>query len=309
MEETAEEVVVTVGQRLREAREAKGISIEDIAASTRIPTRHLLAMENGDWDKLPAPTYTIGFAKNYAAAVGLDRAAIGDALREEMGGSRPIYSPVEVFEAADPARTMPKGLVIGSLVLLALVVAGLMWLRGRSLQPDPVAEPPAANAPVNSNAAPSAAPPTATAAPVSIVANDRVWVDIRDGQAILKQGEMAAGERFDVPPGAVAPTITTGKPEALQILVGQQTAPTIGPAGQRASGVSLKGADLLKPAASAAVVPPPAPAQNAAPARPRPVATRPATSPGRTTGSSPATPPAPEPAAAAVNNQPAATTE
>ena len=107
MDETEPEVVVTVGQRLREAREAKGISVEDIAAQTRIPTRHLTSLEESDWDKLPAATYSIGFAKNYAAAIGLDRTEIGDQLRAEMGGTRLPAAFPEVYETADPARTMP----------------------------------------------------------------------------------------------------------------------------------------------------------------------------------------------------------
>ena len=142
MDETEADDVVTVGQRLREAREAKGLSIEDIAASTRIPTRHLTSLENSEWDKLPAATYSIGFAKNYAGAVGLDRNEIGEALRTEMGGSprtQTIYP--EVYEAADPARTMPKGLVFGALGLLLVVVLGLTWMNSRSMTADETAPP------------------------------------------------------------------------------------------------------------------------------------------------------------------------
>src|SRR3954463_14866315 len=100
--------VPTVGERLRSAREAKGMSLEDIAAQTRIPLRHLESLEVGNWAALPAPTYTIGFARSYATAVGLERTEISDQLRTEMGGSRPITATPEVFEPADPARTMPK---------------------------------------------------------------------------------------------------------------------------------------------------------------------------------------------------------
>src|ERR1700757_5262696 len=78
----------TVGERLRTAREEKGLSLEDIAAQTRIPRRHLESLERGEWESLPAPTYTTGFAKSYASAVGLDRTEIGDQLRAEMGGQR-----------------------------------------------------------------------------------------------------------------------------------------------------------------------------------------------------------------------------
>ena len=113
--------VPTAGERLRAARQEKNVSLEDIAAQTRIPQRHLENIEAAEWDKLPAATYTIGFAKSYASAVGLDRTEIGDQLREEMGGQRFANSHSEVIEAADPARTMPKWLVIGAVVAVILL--------------------------------------------------------------------------------------------------------------------------------------------------------------------------------------------
>src|SRR5689334_25384232 len=102
----------TVGDQLRAAREAKKVSLEDVAAQTRIPQRHLESLERSDWESLPAPTYTTGFAKSYASAVGLDRTEIGDQLRAEMGGHRFAADTAQVFEAADPARTMPRWLVL-----------------------------------------------------------------------------------------------------------------------------------------------------------------------------------------------------
>src|SRR5438046_9662731 len=86
--EPVPEVPPTVGERLRAAREKAKLSLEDVAAQTRIPQRHLASIETGEWDSLPAPTYTIGFAKNYAGVVVLTRADIGEQLREEMGGRR-----------------------------------------------------------------------------------------------------------------------------------------------------------------------------------------------------------------------------
>ena len=114
-EELVEPEMPTVGERLRVAREEKGLSLEDIAAQTRIPQRHLESIEVAQWDKLPAPTYTTGFAKSYATAVGLDRTEIGEQLRAEMGGSRSPNTAAEVFEPADPARTMPKSLVFATI--------------------------------------------------------------------------------------------------------------------------------------------------------------------------------------------------
>src|SRR3954462_11525200 len=101
--ETAEaepvaEMPPTAGERLRAAREKQKLSLEDVAAQTRIPLRHLASIETGDWDNLPAATYTVGFAKSYASAVGLDRVEVGNQLREEMGGQRFASSSPELFE-------------------------------------------------------------------------------------------------------------------------------------------------------------------------------------------------------------------
>ncbi len=286
---------VSVGERLREAREAAGLTLEDIATSTRIPTRHLESLETGDFSRLPAPTYTIGFAKNYAAAVGLDRAEIGDQLRTEMGGSRPATSiPSEVFEPADPARAMPKWLIIGTVVAVLFAALLFNWLSNRALEgPD---EATVANEIAAAPAAPAA---PQGQGPVLVTANDNAWIEVKDGDVILKQGELAAGQSFEVPANAVAPTLTTAKPEALRISVGTADAPPIGEAGKKVT-VSLKPDDLLRPraaaAAPAAAAPAPAPAP---PARRAPPPAQPRASPP------PAPPPAPEPQA--NSSQPAPT--
>jgi cytoskeleton protein RodZ len=254
MDELEPDEVVTVGQRLREAREAKGLSVEDIAAQTRIPTRHLTSLEEGEWDKLPAATYSIGFAKNYAGAIGLDRAEIGDQLRAEMGGTRLPAAGPEIYETVDPARSMPKGLVLGALAVLVLVVLALSWLSNRSMQADePVAEVANAEAPAAVEAAPPVSAVPAASGPVVLTATDVVWIDIDDGGATLKQGQLAPGETYQLPTSAVAPVLTTGKPEALRIAVGTIQAPPVGQPGRTVTGVSLKGEDLLRaPVPSAA---------------------------------------------------------
>jgi cytoskeletal protein RodZ len=272
MDETETDDVVTVGQRLREAREAKGLSVEDIAAQTRIPTRHLLSLETGDWASLPAATYSIGFAKNYAGALGLDRTEIGDQLRAEMGGYSSATPQAEVYEAVDPARTMPKGLVISALALLLLVVLGLTWLSNRSTAPDEQI-PEAANAaePAANEMAPAPQPQAAAQGPVVLTATDAVWIQVKDGAATLHMGELAAGQRFEVPANAAAPVLTTGKPEALRISVGSTQAPPVGEPGKTVSDVSLKPADLLRTAqAGAPATSAPQQASPGAPRRPTP---------------------------------------
>src|SRR5438445_5524528 len=173
----------TAGERLRAAREKQKLSLEDVAAQTRIPLRHLASIESGEWDNLPAPTYTIGFAKNYASIVGLDRTEIGDQLREEMGGQRFTTTSADVFEPADPRRTMPKSLVIGAVIVAVLLIAVMSVLNRRSLQqPD---QNTAANVTAASAPAPSAqaAPPAAVASasgPVVLTATAPAWIKVTD---------------------------------------------------------------------------------------------------------------------------------
>src|SRR6476660_7912817 len=159
----------TVGQQHRAAREKMKVALDDIAAQTRIPKRHLESLEHSEWDQLPAPTYTLGFAKSYASAVGLDRIDIGDQLRAEMGGQRFTANTTETFEPADPRRTMPKWLVIGTIVSLVVIVAVMSWLNNRSLeQTDNGANAPVATA-TNAPPAQQPAQPAATAPPAGPV--------------------------------------------------------------------------------------------------------------------------------------------
>jgi cytoskeletal protein RodZ len=266
MAESDDEFIQTtsVGDRLRAAREAKKLSLEDIADQTRIPLRHLQNLEGGDWSALPAPTYTIGFAKSFASAVGLDRTEIGEDLRAEMGGQRFDTSNPEVFEPADPARTMPKWLVLSAIGAIVLLVLVMTWLNNRSLAPDEPTEPSQQEA----STAPAQRPgPTTTTAPrqpqqtasgpVVLTATQPAWIRVTDQGKTLFEGVLAAGQTYNVPQTATAPLLRAGAPEALRINVGSTIAPPVGPAGKVASNVSLLPQDLMKGGAAGATVPAP----------------------------------------------------
>jgi cytoskeletal protein RodZ len=268
-EELVEPGAPTVGERLKAAREEKGLSLEDVAAQTRIPQRHLESIETADWDALPAPTYTVGFAKSYASSVGLDRTEIGEQLREEMGGQRFTASQTEVFEPADPARTMPKWLVLGAVAAVIVLIIVMSWLNKRSLE---TPETPA-NAPTAGAGAPRAPVPTpqqpapqvaaaAAQGPVVLTAIEPAWVQVSDQGKTLFEGMMQPGQAYTVPTTATAPELKAGKPEALKVTVGSATAPPVGPAGKVASHVSLKPDALMHGGAPAAQ--PAAPVANAA---------------------------------------------
>ncbi len=262
--------VAPVGERLRAAREETGLSLEDVAAQTRIPQRHLASIETGDWDSLPAPTYTIGFAKSYASMVGLDRVEIGNHLREEMGGQRFASTSTDVFEPADPARTMPKWLVIGAIVVVVVLVVLMSWLNRRSLDST---DQPAANvqttpttpaAPAAATPQPPAPSPAAAQGPVVLTATAPAWIEVTDQGRNLFQGELLPGQSFTVPATASAPLLKAGKPEALKITVGSSTAPQIGPAG-KVTTASLLPSELMKAPQPASPAPATTPIASPAP--------------------------------------------
>lgn len=61
-----------IGERLKEAREAKQLSLDRIQEITKIQKRYLLAIEEGNFNVLPGKFYARAFIKEYAIAVGLN---------------------------------------------------------------------------------------------------------------------------------------------------------------------------------------------------------------------------------------------
>lgn len=257
-----------VGERLRAAREAKGMSLDDVATMTRVPTRHLQHIENGEWDSLPAVTYSVGFARAYANAVGLDGREIGSELRGQLGAPQSSAATAP-YEPADPARVPPRSLaIIAAVIAVLLVAAYLIWRGSAVSEGDPQAEAAAVDTPIvpQPKAAAPVAPagqaapsPAAAAGPVVLTATNDVWLRISDGGTTLVQKTLKAGESYQVPPGAQRPELRVGRPDALRVAVGQTAIPQLGPSGQPIGNVSLLPADL------AARLQPPAAAQPGAP--------------------------------------------
>lgn len=259
-----------VGDRLRVAREAKGMSLDEVASMTRVPTRHLEHIENGDWDALPAVTYSVGFARAYANAVGLDGREIGAELRNQLGAPQSSGASAP-YEPADPARVPPRSLAVVAAVIAVLLVAGyFIWRGGAVEEPDAQAEAAAVDTPIvaqpKAAPAPGARPvsgaPAAAGGPVVLTATDDVWLRVSEaGGPTLVERTLKAGESYQVPPTAQRPELRAGRPDALRVTVGQTPIPQLGPTGRPIGGVSLAGADLVArlqaPATAAAPAPPP----------------------------------------------------
>jgi cytoskeletal protein RodZ len=64
--------VASFGENLRQARQARNITLQEIAASTKISSRALQALEDEHFEQLPGGIFNKGFVRAYARCVGLD---------------------------------------------------------------------------------------------------------------------------------------------------------------------------------------------------------------------------------------------
>jgi cytoskeleton protein RodZ len=245
------------GEVLRDARIAQGLEIADVAARTRIPQRHLEAIEASNYASLPSTTYAIGFAKAYARAVGVDEVTLGAQVRSEVS-AMPGREPVTpIYEADEPSRTPPSGLVWGGALLALLILAGIgLWygtgiFRGDSAPTaaEATAEPQAAPADTATVAVPTPAP-APTGGQVTLTATDEVWVRIYDAtNNTLLMKTLAPGESYDVPMDANGPMINIGRPDKLDVTVNGSKVAPLGSGKVAIKDVPINAAALLARAA------------------------------------------------------------
>jgi cytoskeleton protein RodZ len=208
----------TVGARLREARERRGVSLRQIANSTRISVMSLEALERSDLARLPGGIFTRSFIRAYAQEVGLDPdSTIQDFLAETpletaTAASRPAaVEDSEKLESDRQAVSTAIRLVLISIPIVAAVIyfSTHRSLIGRSRMAVQPAEPPSAAEPARSpsempyaqsDAAPAAGvaslPPAVppSGLMMEIAPKAACWVSVRvDGDStfsiLMKAGE------------------------------------------------------------------------------------------------------------------------
>jgi cytoskeletal protein RodZ len=129
-----------LGNRLKEAREAKGLSLEDLQELTKIQKRYLIGIEEGNYSMMPGKFYVRAFIKQYCEAVGLDSEEIFEQYKSEVPS---VYSEElpEQLSRVQSRKTIPAGdskvvemlpkilavvLVIGAAVLIWVLVSNYM---------------------------------------------------------------------------------------------------------------------------------------------------------------------------------------
>jgi cytoskeleton protein RodZ len=129
---------IGIGEMLKEARQRAGLDISEVEQRTKIRTRYLRALESEDWDALPGEVYARGFLRTYAQLLDLDADAIVDEYRRRREAPRapgyPIGEPMRRarLRADQTGRDWApgRGLAIGGLVVILLVVLAVLGLTG-----------------------------------------------------------------------------------------------------------------------------------------------------------------------------------
>ncbi len=186
-----------VAHELREAREARGLSVSDAANATRIWGRYLSALEaNAPMEEFPAPAYARFFLRSYAEFLGIDP----NTIVHEFDEDHPV--PEEPLLRTVPFERPRRRGIAGALVFLsivALVALGVVRFQqgrhdestvppvaatnGRGTQPSPAAQPP------------RTAPPVVNHIRAVLHVNDRSWVEVHaDGQTIEAGVVLEAGQ-------------------------------------------------------------------------------------------------------------------
>lgn len=159
---------VQPGVMLQRAREARGLSVADVASRLRMGNRQVLALEAGQFEELPEGTFLRGFARNFSKVVGADTDAVLAALEavnpDAAAPSTGIAPPAQNIKFSqhrpEPSRFSPK---IGLLALIAVALSGAAWywfeyVRNAPITGGSVSATLETNANTNTNATSNAIP-------------------------------------------------------------------------------------------------------------------------------------------------------
>ncbi len=222
------------GAMLRQGRESRGLSVDDVAQALKLTPKQVAAIESEEFDILPGNTFARGFVRNYARFLQLDPALLMAALERQLA-----HAEVDLSLVSNAGGTMPTGFASRGVpkavwLFLAIAVAALVlvvYLDRLRPQPAPaetgsVGEPPGEPVPaapatpvvpaVVIPAAPAEAPADPASADVPSAPAEQAmrrlafsfaresWVQVRDGsgKVILSNSHAAGSTRIveGVPP-------------------------------------------------------------------------------------------------------------
>jgi cytoskeleton protein RodZ len=128
-------MALSLGEKLRQAREERGISISEVAEQTRISPLYLKSIEKDDYKPLPGGIFNKGFVRSYARYIGFDEEeALSDyaqlmAETEALDEAEPRSYRPEVLTDDRASHSMAPSIILAAIVLL-LIIGGIALLIG-----------------------------------------------------------------------------------------------------------------------------------------------------------------------------------
>jgi cytoskeletal protein RodZ len=129
----AHQGVATFGEQLRRAREERGLAAESVCEATKVPLRHIHALESDAYDQLPGGVFRRGFVRSYVSVLGLEEAdwmkrfeesCRASGLRDPSGADWAAFAEnVKNGRAHTYRRVGIRGMLV-VLLLMTLALAG-----------------------------------------------------------------------------------------------------------------------------------------------------------------------------------------
>lgn len=208
------EKLVELGAKLKQIREEKSLSLEQISGKTMIQTRILSAIEAGEFEQLPEPVYTQGFIRRFADALDLNGAEFASALPTRALS----YSHKPEHREYRSPQLRPVHLYLIYIVVIVAAGVGLSYLNSASKAPfnasssdtpgsaDLTSSTPEAPTSPTQGAKPSAQTPTTPQKPtpkppgtqplkVSVSLQGESWLEVvADGKSVF-EGSLPSGTK------------------------------------------------------------------------------------------------------------------
>lgn len=134
--------------RLKEARTAKGYSLDDLQEMTKIQKRYLAGIEEGNYSMMPGPFYVRAFIKQYADAVGLDSDELLESYKQEVPSSTTEEVRHNITSAPSRSRSLSKSsnqlsdifpMIVVALFIIIGIVIFWVFYQNVAKKPDPAA--------------------------------------------------------------------------------------------------------------------------------------------------------------------------
>lgn len=121
-----------LGRRLKEAREEKGLSLDDLQDMTKIQKRYLRGIEEGNYDIIPGKFYVRAFIRQYVESVGLDPEQIFEEYRSEIPSVYDDDLP-EAISRTRARREVSRGTsrffeILPRIIVIIFIIGGVLLL-------------------------------------------------------------------------------------------------------------------------------------------------------------------------------------